>query len=506
MLASMVVVLPSEHTGGDLLVFHRGESKKFCSSEEANDLNFFAFYSDCPHQLKEVAEGHRVALSYQLFTETSSNKKQPLPIDKIALEDIKKKITSYFKKTIRPGKREEFLLSKSQDKYPIKNQKFVFLLNHEYTPKGMGADALKGIDNIHFEIFQKVAEELKLNIYLALADIRENWSCGYEDEWEEESSAYPEQRMFNLILLKHWKNVKREPIYSGEVYCNDNEVFQSKPNKILKPYRSKHTEWMGNDGNTLDRWYHRGAIVMWPQKMHCQAIFGANIDFFISLAEEAIKQNADNVFIDIAKELAKRNMDFEEKKRIFIKLLKFSRRVKRKEQAFDLLSLFDINTIDHLSIPFFSLLTKVHGCDWSLDILKKWHSNTTPEDILEHNEYYFPELVDKLLMQDRQFWIHALAQINKTNTQIYFKFSLKEKKYNREDREWYENKRICNGWMYLENAIKLDDEKTADDIINFFCMEKTLFFSKGLKNILEELQDMERPYKKGIAHIQKHVF
>jgi len=34
----------------------------------------------------------------------------------------------------------------------------------------------------------------------------------------------------------------------------------------MNPFDSEYTGFMGNWGNTLDRWYHRAAIVIWPRE------------------------------------------------------------------------------------------------------------------------------------------------------------------------------------------------------------------------------------------------
>jgi hypothetical protein len=44
------------------------------------------------------------------------------------------------------------------------------------------------------------------------------------------------------------------------------EVCASTPTGDLKPRDSEYEGYMGNWGNTLDRWYHRGAIVVWPRE------------------------------------------------------------------------------------------------------------------------------------------------------------------------------------------------------------------------------------------------
>jgi len=43
-------------------------------------------------------------------------------------------------------------------------------------------------------------------------------------------------------------------------------VCASTPSAALKPYDSDYTGYMGNYGNTMDRWCRRAAIVVWPRQ------------------------------------------------------------------------------------------------------------------------------------------------------------------------------------------------------------------------------------------------
>jgi hypothetical protein len=45
------------------------------------------------------------------------------------------------------------------------------------------------------------------------------------------------------------------------------EVCASTPTDLLKPRESQYEGYMGNWGNTLDRWYHRAAVVVWPRTL-----------------------------------------------------------------------------------------------------------------------------------------------------------------------------------------------------------------------------------------------
>ena len=44
------------------------------------------------------------------------------------------------------------------------------------------------------------------------------------------------------------------------------EVCASTPAGDLTPYSSEYEGYMGNWGNTLDRWYHRAAVIVWPRE------------------------------------------------------------------------------------------------------------------------------------------------------------------------------------------------------------------------------------------------
>src|SRR6267378_4640381 len=46
----------------------------------------------------------------------------------------------------------------------------------------------------------------------------------------------------------------------------DEELCYTRPSADMSPFQSEYTGFMGNWGNTLDRWYHRAAIVVWPRE------------------------------------------------------------------------------------------------------------------------------------------------------------------------------------------------------------------------------------------------
>lgn len=53
------------------------------------------------------------------------------------------------------------------------------------------------------------------------------------------------------------------------------EVCATTPSKALEPYESEYEGYTGNYGNTVDRWYRRAAVVVWPRDRAFAARAGA---------------------------------------------------------------------------------------------------------------------------------------------------------------------------------------------------------------------------------------
>ena len=66
-------------------------------------------------------------------------------------------------------------------------------------------------------------------------------------------------------------------------------VCASTPSADLKPYDSEYTGYMGNYGNTMDHWYRRAAVVVWPR----QNAFAARAEASPSWALTELKARLD---------------------------------------------------------------------------------------------------------------------------------------------------------------------------------------------------------------------
>lgn len=78
LLGSLVIVLPSPHKGGELVLRHNDDSWKvdfgsLTPDAEGNpQIGFVAFYTDVEHEVLPVTSGCRITLTYNLKWSTSS--------------------------------------------------------------------------------------------------------------------------------------------------------------------------------------------------------------------------------------------------------------------------------------------------------------------------------------------------------------------------------------------------------------------------------------------------
>jgi hypothetical protein len=72
MFGSLVVVFPTPHEGGALLLRHRGKEWAFdfgqeLTAERQPSICYVAFFGDIEHEITPVTSGHRVTLTYNLY-------------------------------------------------------------------------------------------------------------------------------------------------------------------------------------------------------------------------------------------------------------------------------------------------------------------------------------------------------------------------------------------------------------------------------------------------------
>ena len=276
MVGTLVLSLPSAHTGGELVVEHGGESVVYRTSKEG--LSFVAFYADCRHQVKPVKSGYRVTLTLNLLADSEAGARGAGPV-----ADLAHCLTEHFTMpaTRRYGRTD-----------PDPPNRLVYLLDYEYTQRGLNWNRLKGVDAERAALLRAAAERAGCQAVLALAEVKETWDAwpsdedpwddydyyeeeeedddgGYDDAYRDRGSNHDDYQLNDLvddeITLGWWTSLDGTGGEPVSLYVPDSEVCATTPSADLTPYQSEYEGYMGNYGNTLDRWYRRAAVVVWPQ-------------------------------------------------------------------------------------------------------------------------------------------------------------------------------------------------------------------------------------------------
>jgi hypothetical protein len=264
MVGSLVVMLPSNSAGGDLLIEHRGQSVRYQGS--ASSLTFVAFYSDTRHEVLPVERGYRVVLTYDLTVigDTTATRHHGPDI----AAPVAALLVHHFTHAPEPRWRGDRLALEPPDR-------LVFLLDHQYTERGLTWSHLKGHDAPRATVIADAAGLAGCDLGLAHAEIQETWDC-YDDApprrgarrryWDDEPDTDGDSLELGELLDS---SVTITPVVGAPVTfdpdVNAAELADATPSIELTPHDTEYTGYMGNWGNTMDRWYRRAAIVIWPR-------------------------------------------------------------------------------------------------------------------------------------------------------------------------------------------------------------------------------------------------
>ena len=85
MLGSLVVIYPTTHEGGELVLRHKGREWKFdakslTASQSSPSLAYVAFYSDIEHEVLKVTGGCRVTVTYNLYLVDPASRLEALTV------------------------------------------------------------------------------------------------------------------------------------------------------------------------------------------------------------------------------------------------------------------------------------------------------------------------------------------------------------------------------------------------------------------------------------------
>lgn len=376
MIASLVVTLPSAHTGGELVVHGKGESTSYRGSRQ--EPIAVVLYADLRHEVQPVRSGHRISLTYNLIRHQSDEPDAAAgPVGDVALL-----LERHFTAPVPARWRGD-------DGTPP--TRLVYLLDHEYTPRSLTWKALKGADITRVATLRAAGTRAGCEVVLALADVHETWQDDVyfdDDDFGGRRSRRrggsvdpdPHQLIDSEVTLTHWRGAWARGTEEISDYVDGREVCASTPTVRLTPYESEHEGYMGNYGNTVDRWYHRAAVLVWPVRL--QFVNRAQVSMAWAVAD--LQEHVDKGEADIARDDLVSMMPFWHRQiggldpasKLVDEALTLAADLDEPDLARTFLATFRIDVLTTAVAPRLLRLAETYGDVWAKDLVTAWSTNS----------------------------------------------------------------------------------------------------------------------------------
>ena len=258
MFGTLVLALPSQSTGGELVVRHKGrEASLDLRCEDPSELAFAAFFADCMHEVRPVTSGCRLTLVYNLVRKTRGAPPGP-PSYERELSQVTA-LLQHWSSSV-PG---------SSGDAPLK---VIYPLEHAYTPVELSFATLKGADAAAASLLTAAAPLAGCDLHLALLSIEESgwaeYNGGYGSRHRRESYE-PDFEIGEVDerheSLSEWRRPDATPSPLTALPIRPDELSPPDALDDLEPDEQEFHEATGNEGASFERSYQRAALVLWPR-------------------------------------------------------------------------------------------------------------------------------------------------------------------------------------------------------------------------------------------------
>jgi 2OG-Fe(II) oxygenase superfamily len=288
MFGTLMICLPSKHTGGEIHLSHEGRHLIF-STSNMSDLEYScaAWYSDVVHEVKPITSGYRLVLIYNLVQGSSG------PITTAASRtDSKSRLKMVLSQWSAICNRD----------YPGIPRILAYKLSYKYSISSLSFNTLKGSDNVKFQHLDEVCKEEDFLLYLAHIKKEDSGACADNNAWRyDEDSARRDngyetdeyQRLRNgptadekqdfggchEIIEFHRRSIQLTRVLDQnrtEVAKNiDFAIEDIAQGNIFKraPDYENYTGYTGNEGVSTTHFYNDTIILVLPRRFRVDLLY-----------------------------------------------------------------------------------------------------------------------------------------------------------------------------------------------------------------------------------------
>lgn len=249
MFATLIVGLPSRHSGGKLIVKHGGveHTYDFSLDDYMYAFPFVSFYADCEHEVKPITSGYRVCLVYNLLLK-ETDKTYSVPDFTQQVKDMAHNLERLKKQDL--------------------DQPLVILLSHQYTPSNFSLDSLKYHDHPRAQALLQACGKAGYNSCLGLVTYYqmgelEGVDHGYYnyDYSDSESDGEMGEVYEESLYIENWAKTTTPGL--GSLKITEKNFLSSVNWGNDEPIEKFGEGFTGNAGMTMEYFYHYGALIFW---------------------------------------------------------------------------------------------------------------------------------------------------------------------------------------------------------------------------------------------------
>lgn len=273
MFATLVIVLPSVYTGGELLVRHQDRQVRLdLRCAEPSDVAFAAFYADCVHEVLPITSGCRLTLIYNLLRQGKGRLPEP---------------PNYAPEQARLAELLRQWHGRKTSAHDAPATKLIYPLEHAYTPVELSFDALKGRDAAAAGVVVRAAEQADWDLYLALISIEESGGAEhtgyYSRRWgrwdtDDDQDEYEIGEVYDRsATLSDWCRPDGSRAELEDFPFEEEDLSPADAFADLEPDELHFHEATGNEGASFERTYRRAALVIWPREQRLAVLSQAGL-------------------------------------------------------------------------------------------------------------------------------------------------------------------------------------------------------------------------------------
>ncbi len=276
MFGTLVLTLPGDFTGGELVVRHGDLSERISVNPGGSGVRWFAFYADCSHEVLPLDTGARVALVYNLVREGAPTG----PAESSG-------VVAALARELRTW----------ESGSPVK---LAWALEHRYSEAELDWDRLKGADQGRAEALRRAAAAAGVTAHLAQLAVDVEWSAeelqyrsrrrrrgwGRWGHTLEDDEVPGDIELWDRItdgrFLRSFVDANGEHVGLDAIPVEEGEVWPEGVIDDEPPDHVSYHEATGNEGATLTQMYRRAVVVLWPADAEDALLAQCGLDAVVS--------------------------------------------------------------------------------------------------------------------------------------------------------------------------------------------------------------------------------